>query len=486
MDDSRYDLVVVGAGNAGLAAAATARECGLRVCVIEKTARLGGQLEVSSAQFSAAGTRRQRERGIVDHPEMHLREVLDLGHRLANESLLRLAVYAAPQAVDWLDDAGFPFHPDCPVVAVGHEPYLRPRVYWGGTGGSAGGHLLRDTLIRLLDPDDPAVTVLLETQMTRLLIGPGGRVDGVETATSTGEPGVVLGRWTIVATGGYAASRELLAELHPEHPALISASLPHATGDGLVALRDLGAEVGYFEQTFCPTVGLISDADHPGRAVHMFDAMAILNGRLRQPHEIWVNLDGERFVREDTRSPFEKEEAVRRQREGTLVVVFDQRALDEGEPLIGPRWTRDRVRDCVGKPGFVQRADTLAELAAIVGVDAPALEATVDRYNSSLDSADDFGRVHRPHAIEQPPYYGLRLASGLLASRGGIRVDDRLRPVRDDGSSPIDGCLVVGELLGMGQLSGDSFAGGMSVGSALGLGRLAAAQVAADLASAVV
>ncbi len=136
---SDFDVVVVGGGPAGLAAAVTASELGLRSMLIEKTSRLGGQLHASAGRFSAAGTRLQRQRGIDDSPDRHFRDIMRLGHGRADPDLLRLAVTVAPEAVDWLDALGFPFHPDAPSLVTYHETYSRPRTYWGESGGSPGG-----------------------------------------------------------------------------------------------------------------------------------------------------------------------------------------------------------------------------------------------------------------------------------------------------------------------------------------------------------
>ncbi|WP_181781516.1 FAD-dependent oxidoreductase, partial [Pseudonocardia pini] len=129
-----WDLIVVGAGAAGLACSITAAERGARVLVVEKTDEIGGTLLVAGGKMSAAGTRRQRERGIVDTPDEHFADVMALSNGTADPVVVRLAVDEAPHTVDWLDDLGFPFDPECPAPVSEYQPYKsysKPRLYWG-------------------------------------------------------------------------------------------------------------------------------------------------------------------------------------------------------------------------------------------------------------------------------------------------------------------------------------------------------------------
>jgi fumarate reductase flavoprotein subunit len=113
-----------------------------------------------------------------------------------------------------------------------------------------------------------------------------------------------------------------------------------------------------------------------------------------------------------------------------------------------------------------------------MGLPADALARTIAEWNAGRHLPDPLGRHHRPLPIGQPPFFAVRSAGGMLLSRGGPSVDASLRPIGGDGLA-IKGCYAVGELLGMGQFSGDAFAGGMSVGPALGLGWWLAERIAA-------
>jgi fumarate reductase flavoprotein subunit len=121
------DLLIVGAGTAGLPAAAAAAARGLKVILLEKSQRIGGTLHYSNAQMSAAGTALQRARGIEDTPDLHFEDIMRISAGTANRALVRRAVDLAPGTLDWLMENGFEMHPDCPGVLHLHEAYRIPR-----------------------------------------------------------------------------------------------------------------------------------------------------------------------------------------------------------------------------------------------------------------------------------------------------------------------------------------------------------------------
>ncbi|MBV9582554.1 MAG: FAD-binding protein [Chloroflexi bacterium] len=135
------EVVIVGAGTAGLPAAIAAADGGAHVVLIDKQTRVGGMLHVSTGQFSGAGTRLQRQRGIQDSPECHLADVERLSHGLANPELLRASVARQGGTVDWLEALGFDFVPDSPRLIFGHELYGVPRTFQGRQDGRDGRRL---------------------------------------------------------------------------------------------------------------------------------------------------------------------------------------------------------------------------------------------------------------------------------------------------------------------------------------------------------
>jgi len=469
--------VIVGAGTAGLAAAVTAGEVGRPVTLVEKTDRVGGMLQWSSGHFSAAGTRRQRARGITDSPDLHYRDVMAMGHGRNDPALVRLAVETLPDTVDWLEGLGFSFSPATPALVSGHEVYSRPRTYWGGDDPVSGGLEILRTLLAHID--ETLVDMRLETAVTRIVVdGSQGlpAVRGLEVEHD-GQRELIETSCVILAAGGYAANRVLLAELQPEHAGALTGCMDHATGDAHEMLSQLGVELIGCD-AYVPTMGMIEDPDRPGWGLRLTEARLIVDATQRAPWEIWVNRDGERFVNEATESPYEREQALLGQPDLAMFSIWDRTVVERASPPIGPDRSWDAIEVEVGRGRWLHRADGLHELAEQLGVDRSGLERTAATFGP--EGPDPFDRIHRPVRIERPPYYGVRTTGGMLLSRGGPRVDEGLRPLDSTGTA-IRGLYAVGELLGMTQFSGDSFAGGMSVGPALAFGRLVMQRAASAL-----
>ncbi|MFA9432029.1 FAD-dependent oxidoreductase [Egicoccus sp. AB-alg2] len=466
---ARTDLLIIGGGTAGLAAAVTASELGIAATVVEKTDDLGGQLHWSFGQFSAAGTLLQRERGIEDTPDEHYADVMRIGHELATPHLVRLAVDRAGPMVDWLESLGFPFAPESPALVYGHEVYSRPRTYWGAGPRTEGGlAILRTLRPRVGD----GIDVRLGHRVTDLLVEDGAVV-GARVASADGEF-EIRARATLLTTGGYAANRALLAEQQPRWPSALVGCRDHATGDGHEILRRRFGTRLIRGEEYIPTMGLIEDPDRPLFGFRLHDQRLIVDANSRLPWELWVNRRGERFVAEDVRSPHQREQRLLDQPDMAIAAIWDQHAVREGPPAIGPDWTRERELEEAERGAWLHRADSLAELAAKLDVDADGLAATVDAYNRAVAAGepDPLGREHRPATISEPPFYGVFSRGGMLLTRGGPEVDEQLRPLDGDGH-PVEGIRLAGEVLGMSQFSGDAFAGGMSIGPALSLGRWA-------------
>ena len=208
--ESISDLIIVGAGTSGLACAIAAAEAGSSVCLIEKDSEIGGTLHLSAGQMSAASTRRQKALGVEDSPEEHFSEVMRIGHEKNDPSIVRIAVEGAPKTLDWLDDLGFPFPDEMPIIYYGHEAYSKPRTAWGPEMGVS--------ILRTIQPvfDDLAgaqkIGLRLEHRLTEL-ITENGRVTGVRAEGPSGTV-ELSAQHTVLTSGGYAANRKLFSELH--------------------------------------------------------------------------------------------------------------------------------------------------------------------------------------------------------------------------------------------------------------------------------
>ncbi|MEU4568909.1 FAD-dependent oxidoreductase [Micromonospora sp. NPDC023956] len=466
------DLLVVGAGTAGLPVAIEAARAGLRVELVDAADDIGGTLRVSAGHMSAAGTRRQRQAGIDDDPDRHFADVMRIGHHEGDAALIRLAVDEAPGLVDWLDENGFPFAPGTPVVYHGHSPYSRPRTYWGVAHGQS----IRETLRPLLDEQVAAgnVTLRLRSRAVELTTG-GGAVTGAVVQTADG-PRELRAGVTVLASGGYGANPGLFAALTPGNPRLVTNAVETSTGDAIEMASPLGAVVR-FAELHTPRLGLLERRSDPGR-VDLWSALANLAPAERPPREIWVNARGERFTAEDLDDVTCHERVVQEQPGAEFWIVFDEASIDAGAPLV-PRWGAERLREEARRGDVAWVADDLPGLARRAGIDPDGLLHTVGAYHRAVDEgADPLGRRVLDHRVTRPPYYAVRSVAALLCSFGGLDVDTGFR-VRRDGGGVVPGLYALGEAIGMGATSGAAFCGGMAVTPALAFGRLLGRRLAA-------
>ena len=459
-----YDFIVVGAGTAGLPCAIFGARAGARVLLVERDAEIGGTLHLSGGHMSAAGTKRQKARGIEDSMEAHLEDIQRISNRTIREDLVRLALNHSAWLIDWLEEEGFEFAPDSPRIVYGHEPYSAPRTYYGVDEARS----VLKVLARILQPliDSGAVTLALNARVKGLLTDHGAVVgvqfaQGGEVKTARAERGVVL------ATGGFAASPELFKEV--EGFPLVSAARESSTGDGFVMARGMGAQIAG-RGTYLPTFGGLPHPDDPHKA--FWKDRPLLIAKERPPYEIYVDRFGKRWIAEDEESIDLKERALMKADGLTFFTVFDDRAVERSENII-VGWSKQDLRERAGHREGVHKADSIEELARIAGIDVEGLVKTVERYNGFVHHRfdSDFGRTFMPASIEKPPFYAMRNHGIALITFSGVDVDTMLRVRRDDGST-VEGLYAAGEILGAGATCGNSFCGGMVMGPAIIFGRL--------------
>lgn len=460
-----WDLIVVGAGTAGLPAAIFAARRGLRVLLLEKLDRVGGTLRFAMGQMSAAGTSLQRERGIHDTPDLHYADVMRISRGTANAELVRLAVDIAAETIEWLRANGFDFHPDCPAIVGGHEGYGVPRSYWGTDKAMS----ILVVLERLLRPEVErgAIVLRLGETLERLLMDDDTHVAGVVARGPDGVFREFRARQVALTAGGYGGNPALFLR-HEGLP--LYGPLPEpASGEAVEAALAVGA--GFRNaRNFLPSFGGMED--EPGSHRVVWADKPLLHAGARPPWEIYVNRAGARFVREDDTRPDERERALLAQPEMAFWVVYDARIEREAPPVL-PSFDAARLAQrFAAHPSFL-RAPSLAALAARAGIDSDGLAATVAAYNAAIAAGTDdpLGRRHRPLPIVEPPFVALRNHGVAVKSAGGVDVDRRLRVRRRDGRV-VENLFAAGETIGGGLLSGNAFVGGMSLTPWLGFGRL--------------
>lgn len=458
------DILIVGAGTAGMPCAIEAVAAGARVLVVDQAARVGGTLHVSLGQMSGAGSRLQADRGIADSAQAHLDDIHRINRCTGRADLLARTVAGQGATIDWLMQNGFDMDPACPAILHLHEAYRTARTYWGREGGVS--------VLKVLEPlfaaamAQPNAELRLGTRVAGLVQDATGRVTGARLAGGAGET-VVTARAVVLATGGYGGNPAMFADL-TDGRRLVTAAMPTSTGTGIAMALMAGADLACPDM-FLPTYAAV--APPPDETFIQWRQMPALPPQSRPPWELHLTPAGDRFVREDDPSVDAREHALDALPGLSFWCVTDD-ATWQAAPALLPGWTDAELAAAwAGHPSFVA-APTLDALAAATRMHPGRLAHAVEAYNAGIarGAPDPMGRTHRPQRLIGPGWRAIRLHGMVLKTPAGVRVDDHLRALRPDGSV-IPDLHVVGEAIGGASLSGKGFVSGMSVTPALTLGR---------------
>ncbi len=462
---SQWDLIVLGAGTAGMPAAIFAAQAGARVLVIEKTAVVGGTLDRSTGQISGSQTVWQQARGIEDSPDAHYLDHMRINAWSSDPAVTRLFVNEAPATLNWLAASGFKVVDGDPVKGKGHDPFTVARYQNGAENGRS--------ILKAMQPQFDAgvasgrLSLRSETGAVELIQDARGAVLGVVTENGAQLREEHFGARVLIATGGCAANARMFADLHGT-PLTTDIARPSSQGQGLMLALGAG---GYLRggDKYVPLYGTLLESDN---APSPQDGSFRHDPATRKPWEIHVNARGERFVQEDNPGHEYREHALVRQPGHRLWVVGDSEILEKAPPFVG-RWSREKLQKAFdeGHPMFT-RAATLATLGFRAGVDPRGLQRSVATYNAALvaGAADPFGRSHRPLPIVKPPFFAVRMTGWTVFSFAGIAVDPALRVLRADGA-PIANLYAAGEAIGGAATTGNAYTNGAMVTPALSFGR---------------
>ncbi len=459
-----WDFIIVGAGTAGLPAAIFASRRGARVLLIDAAESVGGTLHMANGQVAAAGSRTQDAKGIIDTPDAHYEDVMRVTRGLADPDVVRRTVDEAPDTINWLLDNGLTPLPDHPVTGSdpGRPTYTTARYIWGKNNG-------RDILaviVKELEPElaSGRVVTQLETEVTELITSDSGAVEGVKARSSEGEH-TFRGRHILITTGGYAMSPEVFERMVGE-PAYAAGAYPSNLGKGLELATSVGGVLRGHELHRAGTGSILTNDEFPAKPYGRFNTDPLQ----RPPWEIWVNNQGQRFIREDEPFAETRASALVKQDKFRYAIVFDDQIL-RSAPSGLASWTDEEYHAHFNDHPMFFKADTLKELAEKAGIDSDGLAQTVSEYNESVSSgSDSFGREYMPRKIMTGPFYAVIHLGSSATSSVGIVVDKDMRVLKKDGS-PILNLYATGEVLGSGSTLGHVFTPGMMLTPALSIGR---------------
>lgn len=446
------DVVVVGAGGAGLAAALTAAQNGADVVVLEKMAMVGGASSMAGGGTNATGSQWQQSYGIEDSPEAYFMDIMENGHFFSDARTLWLYANTQGAAFDWLvaeDGAALPYVNSQPSPSAEHT-YGRTFSPEGGGAGVVSALQQKVT--------DLGVEILLETPAQELMVT-DGTVTGVKALAADGTPYEITANSVILATGGYGANTDMLPETVTSLP---YAGAVSATGDGLNMATAIGADaINLDKVNIQPHSIILPD----GRGQHTFQGcLAMYN----KTGSILVSDQGVRFVNEQGSANDIK--AGMEQNEHSYLIMDAASFETYAQTCIASHnFTQEQLDQWLEANGtsnpVFAHADSLEDLAAIVGIPSGALTETVERYNGFVSAGEDtdFGRKVST-AMGDGPYYAVEMNLRYYATLGGLHINDNMQVLDTDGQ-PIQGLYAAGEVVG--GVVGDIYAPGSLFGWAM-------------------
>lgn len=442
---NEFDIIVVGAGGAGLAAALTVAEAKERVLLIEKMGAIGGNTLRASGLFNAADPERQERIGIKDSPQWHFEQMMKSGRSKGDPEVVRRFVNEALPTLHWLESLGVRFLPT-PMTTWGaewprgHKP-LQPR-------GQAYIRTMSTACIK------QGVIIKTNTALTDLITDENGRVTGIRSvvASSQGQHTMVFHarKAVILTAGGFGANSVLVSKYRPELKGIPTDNNPGNTGDVMEAAMRIGAA----------TTGLSYIQCVPGAPKgRNFQVRLDLDiGRV-----VMLDADGRRFIDED-QSRGELSRAILNHPKGSVWMLTDNASVNEMDQIS----RKDVYRGL--QTGDSMRADSLEEIAVKMSLPVHEVKASISQFNQEV--AQEVGKCGRVkcHLIKTSPYWASRVILNVHTTMGGLVINSKAQ-VKNKAGQIIPGLFAAGEISG--SVHGENRMGGNGIADAITFGRIA-------------
>ena len=493
------DVVIVGAGGAGMTAAITAADAGMIVVVLESQPAVGGNSVKSTGGMNAAKTADQDENGFgeeagvektlkaaaeswadnetitalaaavqqqwdawkadpqgyFDSTELFALDTMIGGKGINDPELVNTLVNSSAEAIEWLRTQGIDLTDVASFGGASVKRIHRP-LNDEGKVVSVGAYTV--PLLEQACAARDNITLLTDTTATQILTDDSGAAIGVAATGKTGNTVTVNAPAVVLTTGGFGANLDMVVQYKPELEGFMTTNAAGIQGQGILMATALGAATVDMEQIqIHPTV--------------QADTASLITEGLRGDGAILVNANGERFIDEvGTRDVVSAAEIA--QPDSFSWLIVDQKMVDASSVIQG-----------YIKRELMLSGDTYEALAEALGIPADTFAATMQTWNGYVaDKSDpDFGRTSFAQPLDTAPYYAVKVTAGIHHTMGGLKIDPETHVLSTDGGI-IPGLFAAGEVTG--GVHGANRLGGNAVADFVVFGRIAGAQAAACAAEA--
>ena len=410
------DIVVIGAGGAGMSAAIQAVQNGAtNVVIVEKTGMAGGNTTRSTGGLNASETTFQDRDGIEDSNQLFIDDTMKGGKNINDPELVKYMAENSAEALYWVNDMGA----DLTVVGLFGGASVK-RIH-RPSDTSAVGPVLVKTLLSVVEKNN--IPVLYNTKAEEIITDANGAVSGVKVTDAEGTYTINC-KAVIIATGGFGANSEMVEKLNANLKGFGTTNVAAATGDGIAMGTAIGAATVDMEQIQThPTV-------HP-------ETQTMYTEAVRGNGAIIVNKEGARFTNEmGTRDVVSA--AILEQTDGQAWLIFDEAVRKSLKAIEG-----------YISAGIVFQSETIEGLAAEIGADPATLSATMAKFADDVKAGnpDEFGRAGLELPLTEANFYACMVAPAIHHTMGGLKINTAAEVLNEEGNA-IAGLFAAGEVTG--------------------------------------
>lgn len=440
--NEQFDIVIVGAGGAGLAAAVEAHEQGAdNILVLEKMSFAGGSTTMAFGGFNCTNSRFMDEQGKEETPVMLVDKIVKNGAGFADVDMAGIIAMETPKVIEWLDGFGSEWG----------------KIRYADLHCPTDGTIPGVELVKVLkeQAEKNGIEIRYNSPAVDLIADESGRVSGVQVKDANGEY-TIDAQAVILATGGFESNPEMIAKY--DNPGLAHIHLAPSQGnmgDGIVMAEKLGAELRNMD------------------LIQLSCAVAPFSIQMQLPIKnngvVFINKEGKRFTNEYSEASSDRRitEDILKQTDAECFGVYNETIYQTFMAIEEKDFFDEYRMTGIDNSGTVVKADTLEELAEKLGVDQETFLATMNGLKT--DNIGNEEVVKLAETYKSGPYYAVTLTPGVMDTLGGVLADTTGRVINKEGK-PIKGLYAAGEVIG--NVQGAYYSVGL--GEAVVFGRVSA------------
>ncbi|PWC11218.1 flavocytochrome c [Brenneria corticis] len=434
------DLVIIGAGGAGMSAAIEAHNQGAKVILLEKMPFAGGNTARAEGGLNAAGTDYQKAKGINDSPELFYQDTMKGGKQKNNPALVKTLTEHAKDSVLFLKENGAELSEVSRAGGASVDRIHRPE------GGEPAGSYIAVALIKKIKAQH--IDLRTNTAAIEILQNDKGAVIGVKAKGKDGKEYVIDAKKVMITSGGFGANFDMIKEYDPKLVGFKTTNAPGALGEGIKMAQKLNAKLVDMEYI------QIHPTTVPGQGI-------LISEGVRGDGAILVNEQGKRFTNELLTRDVVSQNILKQPGKHAYVIFNDDLVK------------KNHTIETYFKQKLVAEGNSVEELAKAINVDGKQLVNTVSAYDQYIKDKKDaeFGRDSLKHSLDSGKYYAIEVTPGIHHTMGGIAINNRAQAL-DVNGRVIPNLFAAGEAAG--GVHGANRLGGNSLADIVTYGRIGA------------